>query len=156
MVKENPNIYISEQFAIISKLADNFGEYKEFKSRYSELMMNEAKLEECNSFLIKFYCKVLVDAIPWLLDLITKVQSYGQDLSKLPLEVEQINTSLKIDSLPLDRLHSIRNRLLEIQKELEQKMQLVKSKKIEKWKERFIGFVIAIISGLVLNGLGFF
>lgn len=148
MVKKDIS-YITSQYTIISGVADGFGEYPEFKKKYSELIIKQSSMKDCGDFLVKFYNKVLEDAVEYLKRKIKRLKISGQSLSDVEDDLEEIRMRIRTGNPDLIELHSIKNSLVKIDNKLKDKRRIVAVNKKRIRKERGISFIIGLIVGFV-------
>ncbi len=151
MVEENSFSYYSYHYNIILKVSSQFGDYTEFKNRYQQIISKKPIDEQvCTKFLIKFFKKVLEDGIKFFLSMIEKENHLklksGEEIEKL----KEIKEKILLNDLELVDLYQLTRDANKYLLRIYDKREIIELTKREKWKERAIGFVTALVIAIIV------
>ena len=148
-------LYINTHYNNILNISKQFGEYSEFKNRYSELISKKPldKLK-CDIFLVNFYKKILEDAINSFLSRINENEKLRCNVQKEITNLKKIKEKLWLNNLKLLDLYKLKDEINETLNYVWNQDNLIKLTNREKWKERGIGILIALGTGIILKIFG--
>jgi len=152
MVDDNFLLYVNTHYSNILNISRQSGEYIEFKDKYEELISkNTLNKPECDSFLCKFFKKVLEDGINSFLSKVSEDTKLQCSVQKEIKNLEDIRKKLLLNDLDIAELYSLRNKVNEELSSIRNQRILIKLTKKEKWKERGLGFILGIIGAIILK-----
>lgn len=137
------SFYIGEQYNEISSIANRFGEYKEFKKKYSDLVLKKESNEKIwTGFLSKYFTDVLKD---WVNDLIKKCKD-----TRIKQELSTVSLKLKTENLQVKDLQEIRKKLEDNEFEVNEDKKKMKWNFLKWFANHIISFILGIIGGILL------
>lgn len=163
MVDIGEKEYYGEKFGFISETANKLSgagiikqdDYKFFNEAYGELIVKKANNEDFEELFVDYLKKVLEDVCNNILDTIKNNRKILQTFSEEEITIEKIKKGLLTKRLKYEEQYNLKQKLWEIGRKVEDKINLEKRINFNKWKERVLGFIIGIIASLILYYFGF-
>jgi hypothetical protein len=150
--------FIGEMYKSISQIGDRFGEYRSFKEKYMEFICKkDVDFEKLYDFLCKYFTRVQIDWIVYLINLTQKNNSV-ELFSKLCNDLRDYKKELETSNIEMPKLVNLRNEIEKIETQIIEKNRKTNVRTRLFRKELIYGFVIGIITsiigGIILSKIG--